>query len=686
MKQIKKIITLLCIIPFFVNCHDDGITYENEINVPEGVYITGKASQFSVEAVKGKMNVIKPDTLYYMNTWLKNTGDFKISFVREDGQPVYYGQGSPIENVDSDIQSYSMIESGSGFSVNEDGLYQIIVNPLLKEINIVPYSFKIVGDLQISENGNNIIPFLEVDYDDINHIITWKSNNAEQKILASDYRLLYTTNESFTINETNSSTYNVKSSFTGPAGNIRTNVLTSDYTELNNTSDIDLKLSKPGNYIITLQYHVLTNKFFAKIEGEEIIEPEPQGYPETLYMSGDDFGNWNWQSSDVIEMVPVGSRGNGAFWTIKYFTAGRAVKWSSERSSNGSFASLNNNINFLLNSTGNATVQTSGLYLVYVDLHRKLIAFETPAVYGIGSSFNENETRFDVVGDKLKKQTLSNGNLRMFATSNYNDRDWTSMEFNIYNDQIIYRETAETEQEIVPVASDIPIELDFNNEAGYIKVPLKKEDVPSTAPALYMIGDEFGNMNWGSPDVEVFQRSFSEAYRWFHINYFSAGTGVRFSTSKVFGDAGEFVSLDNNEGFTVENGKTVIPENGLYMIYIDLNTRSIFIQRVMIYGYGTAVGSNSDRAALFEESTDGKTVALTLLQDGRLRLNPYIPAFSTPMSPTFGSWKREVALDPETLNIFYRLPGSPEEPNRAHVWKEGQKITLNFRTKKGRIE
>lgn len=683
MKQFNIIITLLSLVFVFTHCIDDGIHYESEINVPKGIYITGDASQFSVEAVKGKMNEIKPDTLYYINTWLKSTGDFKISLVSENGQPVQYGKGSPLTNSNTDIQSYSLNEAATGFTVSKEGLYQVVLNPLLKEVTIVPYNFKIAGNLQMNESGEKTIPFEEISYDNLNHIVTWKTKSDKQKLLASSYRLLYTTNETFLVKETTSSDYTFESSFTGSAGNLRTNVLTSEYTELNNISNIDLNLSRPGNYTLTLQYKVLEKKFYAKIEGEEIIEPEPEGYPGTLYMTGDEFGNWNWNSADVINMIPVGKIGNGAFWTIKYFTAGKGVKWSVSRSDVDSFGTLGSNVDYTINASGQAVIQTSGLYLVYVDLHRKLIAFEKPIVYGIGSNFNESETTFDLVDDQFVKSTQSKGNLRMFASSNYNDRDWTTMEFNIYNGKIVYRGTNH-EQEIVPVAAGIPIELNFKNDTGSINVPLTKGDVPSTATALYLIGDEFGNMNWGSPLVESFERSYVEAYRWFYINYFEAGTGVRFSTSKVFGAAGEFVTLNNNIGFTVVNNKAMIPASGLYMIYVDLGSRTVAIERLELYAYGTAVGNNNDRAKLFDESADGKTVSVTLSADGRLRLHPYIPLFSTTMSPTFASWKREIALNPVTLDIFYRTPGT-NEPNNTFVWNAGSKITLDFRAKKGTI-
>ena len=150
------------------------------------------------------------------------------------------------------------------------------------------------------------------------------------------------------------------------------NVLTEEYAELTNQSQVQLNLKNKGEYKVTLQYEVLTGKFFAKMTGNEIIEPEPEGYPEKLYMIGDEFGNWNWNSTNVVEMAPVGQLGNGAFWTIKYFNAGQGIKWASEKSDAESFASLGTNVNYVVGSNGRATVETSGLYLVYVDMNRIL--------------------------------------------------------------------------------------------------------------------------------------------------------------------------------------------------------------------------------------------------------------------------------------------------------------------------
>lgn len=671
-----RLLFVLMLVFSYHSCEDTA-KYAEEIRVPEGIYIVGEGTKFSVEAIKGKMNVLKEDTLFYLNTWLRSEGEIKISLVGEEGIPSYHGQGERLAN---DHLSYSIRESGEGFSIPEEGLYQVIVNPVLQEVHFVPYNFKMVGNMAITEDGSNEVVFGDAEYDNINHIVTWKTGSGEKLLLSTNYRLMYGDESSVEINEDTNKKHVISSSFTGPERNLKTNFLSEEFKTLTRNSDVDLKLPRKGNYIITIQFDVLQNTFSAKIDGEEIIEPEPEGYPETLYMVGEDFGGLDWSSDDVIEMIPVGVKGNGSFWGIKYFTAGNKVRWSTQKSSQGSFASLDNAINYVVEGDY-ATVTESGMYLVFIDLHRKLIAFETPNVYGMGECFGGDEATFELTGKTFEVKTTTTGNLRMYTESNYNDRDWESMEFNIYNGKIVYRNVDAETQEVVPVAANIPLKLDFHQDKGSIEVPLNKGAVPSSASALYIINDEFGNMNWGSPDVKRFTQSWNQNFRWYYINYFEAGTGLRFSTTKTFGANGEFVSLDTNEGYTVEDGKAVIPSSGIYIVFVDLGLRGVFIQRATIYAYANAADWNT---LPFEESADGKTVSITLPASGRLRLEPRIPAFSG-LTPGFSSWQRELALNPETLDIFYREPGAGE-PNNTYEWTAGSKITLDFRAEKGKIE
>ena len=198
-----------------------------------------------------------------------------------------------------------------------------------------------------------------------------------------------------------------------------------------------------------------------------------------------------------------------------------------------------------------------------------------------------------------------------------------------------------------------------------------------------MVGDEFGNMNWGSDGVISLDKVWNSADRWIHINYFNAGTKLRFSTSKIFGD-GEFTGLTNNVGFEIsDEGLVVIPQSGTYIIFVDLGSKTISIQKPVIYGYGTAAGGNNEKILPFTESSDGKTFSVTLPNGGRFRIHPDIPAFDN-LNPSFGAWKREYAVNPETLEIYLRKEGM-DEPNKDYVWAANTIITLDFRAAKGTI-
>ena len=50
----------------------------------------------------------------------------------------------------------------------------------------------------------------------------------------------------------------------------------------------------------------------------------------------------------------------------------------------------------------------------------------------------------------------------------------------------------------------------------------------------------------------------------------------------------------------------------------------------------------------------------------------------------FGAWKREYAVNPETLEIYLRKEGM-DEPNKDYVWAANTIITLDFRAAKGTI-
>lgn len=675
-KLIYHLMTCLMLINI-TGCIDNNIGYDAVTNVPEGIYITGSNSEFAVEAENGMLHAVDGDVLYRINAWLKSDGVFYISYVDDTGKPVKMGVLQRTSTDSNEIMSYSLKENGEGISVAAEGLYQVILNKDKGIVNVIPYNFKMRGKLALKEDGEKEIAMQDVSYDKVNHIVTWTTGKDGQVIQPSEFTFAYTNSEEpITLEGAAGTVYEFPSYLTGTAGNVKMNILTSDFVTLTDASLVNLNLRRMGDYVVTLQYNVLSNHFAAKIQGEEMVEPEPTGYPLELFMAGDEFGLFG--SLGMVKMAPVGVNGNGCFWTMGYFTEGKAIKWSNYADGRDSFSSLGNNINLTTDAKGNVSVTKSGYYTVYVDMNRKLIAFEEPELYGIGDCFGGNERPLIFDGNEYATTTTTEGSLQMYASSLYNNRDWNSMEFNILKGKIVYRGVGELDP--VPVTKDVPVHLNLKTkEAGFIISPDIK-NIPTSAPALYLIADNIANGNWGSDGVVSMWNTWGDKQIYFYLHYFKKGMKVSVSTSKVFGK-NEFAQLVNNRGNNVVGGRAVIPHDGVYMVYVDLSARTFHLLDAELYAYGSAANDVSNKHLTpFTLNADNKSMSLTLPAGGRLRLDPASAALTSS-----GAWKRELYFAPEGGEIRLRVVGEPE-PNQSYVWKAGTKITLNFETMQAKVQ
>lgn len=190
-------------------------------------------------------------------------------------------------------------------------------------------------------------------------------------------------------------------------------------------------------------------------------------------------------------------------------------------------------------------------------------------------------------------------------------------------------------------------------------------------------------MNWGDADDVIKLNSvWGSDSKYIYMRYFSKGTRIRFSTGGVFGKD-EFVQIGDSPiiGYTIEDGYAVVPEDGIYGIFVNLGTRLAAIQPATIHTYGSASedewGGGLDDP--FTATDDPAVVSYTVAKDGRLRLNPWIEAFD------FGSWQREYYVDFQTNDLKMRMKGE-DEPNASHTWTAGTVIKLNFKTMKAEIK
>lgn len=654
-------------------CSENNIAYDEVINVPQGIYLSGSSSEFSLPIETGRLRAVESDNenMLSIRAWLKADGRFQISFVDTDGQPQTYGMGSKLELANAHATSYSLTQGGEGFTVPTEGLYQVVVNKARKELTIIPIQFTMQGDNALTEEGNNDVPLSDVTYDRLTHIVTWCNADSTKQLLPGKYIFKMNDGEKLSLRDSETENYNISTIYTGTAAAERTNQLDETFQPLTNQSAVKLKFPLKGKYSVKIQYSVLTGKFTARMGGKGV---EVTGMSNDLYMGGSNFGAWN--SNDVVKMAPVGAVGNGEFWHLCYLKAGQTVEWSTSKDGSQLLSSWQTTQGVEMTSDGKATVKTSALYLVYANLDRKLIAFETPQVYASGAALGDNEKPLEINGSNMSIETTETGNLNIFATSNQNARNWSTMQMTVRNGKIVYPGTSVDQMPGLPVSKGTTVTLDVANNTADFGGTTPEVLIPEGVKQLYMIGDSFGEWDWTSSKVVSMENGYAGDSRWFYISYMRAGETLSFSTDKAFGK-GNFAQLKKVTDYKVENDKAVVEKEGIYMVYVGLDTREIAIQPLTLSGDCGGASVN------FTINDDGQSMSATIAKGGRMRIYPQIPAVKG--IKTFGSWKREVYVDPETGDFLYRKNGDGE-PNKDYVWKAGTKITINFVTMKSVIE
>lgn len=654
-------------------CSENNIAYDEVINVPQGIYLSGSSSEFSLPIETGRLRAVESDNenMLSIRAWLKADGRFQISFVDTDGQPQTYGMGSKLELANAHATSYSLTQGGEGFTVPTEGLYQVVVNKARKELTIIPIQFTMQGDNALTEEGNNDVPLSDVTYDRLTHVVTWCNADSTKQLLPGKYIFKMNDGEKLSLRDSETENYNISTIYTGTAAAERTNQLDETFRPLTNQSAVKLKFPLKGKYSVKIQYSVLTGKFTARMGGKGV---EVTGMSNDLYMGGSNFGVWN--SNDVVKMAPVGAVGNGEFWHLCYLKAGQSVEWSTSKDGSQLLSSWQTTQGVEMTSDGKATVKTSALYLVYANLDRKLIAFETPQVYASGAALGDNEKPLEINGSNMSIETTETGNLNIFATSNQNARNWSTMQMTVRNGKIVYPGTSVDQMPGLPVSKGTTVTLDVANNTADFGGTTPEVLIPEGVTQLYMIGDSFGEWDWTSSKVVSMENGYAGDSRWFYISYMRAGETLSFSTDKAFGK-GNFAQLKKVTDYKVENDKAVVEKEGIYMVYVGLDTREIAIQPLTLSGDCGGASVN------FTINDDGQSMSATIAKGGRMRIYPQIPAVKG--IKTFGSWKREVYVDPETGDFLYRKNGDGE-PNKDYVWKAGTKITINFVTMKSVIE
>lgn len=234
-----------------------------------------------------------------------------------------------------------------------------------------------------------------------------------------------------------------------------------------------------GKWKLTLTWNLsagaLEKSFtYASTLLEEIIPT----YPDNLYMIGTQFGDWEWDSADVVDMVAVNTGdnnlGEGQFWAVRYIEAGKGFKFNSEKAWGSDFATRATTTGVTVDG-GNCFVAESGVYMILIDLKEDKMAVEPADVYGMGDAFGgwteaAEAAKFTVAADgkTLEATTSASGDLRMYAASSIQTSAWWTREFNVFDGTIVYRAKG-GDQAAVPVTAGQKVTLNFNTGVGAIQ-------------------------------------------------------------------------------------------------------------------------------------------------------------------------------------------------------------------------
>ena len=257
-----------------------------------------------------------------------------------------------------------------------------------------------------------------------------------------------------------------------------------------------------GVYDITLTFNLKAGSFDRSFSYTETRTGDVKP-ADALYIIGSQFGNWTWDSEDVVEMTPVyygnvEDYKNKLFWATRYITAGAEFKFSPSKAWGADFGSFNEDGSV---KGDNNKIEEAGFYTIYVNLVDKKVEIKPAEVYGLGDAvfaggwdFNDAE-KFTAEGDKLVITTSGAGELRMASKVVPNDAiagittdngwfDWWKTEFVFYEDgKIVYR-GAGGDQARYQMEGGKKITLDLN--AGTATV----EDAgPAFVPAIAVDGN-----------------------------------------------------------------------------------------------------------------------------------------------------------------------------------------------------
>lgn len=509
MKKIFCILGIAAMLFGAVGCKEDKPIDVNDIT-EDGVYVTGEATgATTVSAIYGmakghneaKDNALR-DGMYEKYIVLEGGKDFSLVYVNGGAQTAYGATLAEFAPTDfsgiyqdnpADAVFKGKLEIGEKapkMRVSTTGLYHIVLDLNLNndlddaQILVSPVTYGVRGGM--NSWGFTALEATAPKNDGITYTLSG------QKLAdGGEFKFAYNSAWKITLDA---------------AGDVKANTnLGADCVP--GGSNIAVT-EGAGEYKITLEFKLAAGD--VKNSWKYTVTQESKSEtPTTMYMIGNQFGGWSWESDGVAELVPVWGK-EGAFWCTRYFNTD-GFKFCAEKAWNGDFTGLGNDEGYTV-ADGNCFVPAAGFYTVYINLLDKVLEIKPAEVYGLGDAvftggwdFDSAE-KFEAEGDKMVIVTSGAGELRLASKvlpttkvegcGDFGWFDWWKTEFIFFADNKIAYRGGGNDQERVQIEANKKIIIDFN--AGTVAV----EDGTPFVPAITIDGnfDDWAGIAGADPD------------------------------------------------------------------------------------------------------------------------------------------------------------------------------------------
>lgn len=481
MKKSLLFVSALALVAGLSACNGDNDNKKPDFGnlVLDGFYVYGEAtgtdkvdSKFAMSSGINEVDGALRTGLFEKYIWLEADKEFAL-IENIAGQKTYYGadlsevnygydENDPnCKNFDNNpnmpIQYGHLVigESAPMMKVKETGLYHIILDNNVN--NDLPDGAQIIVQKAIfgvrgGMNGWGYTEAGDVNVTDDGTITyTWKDQN-----LAANGEFKFSSCNGWKIN-------------LDVDGKVKAHVsLGLDEQGAFTAGGNNIKVEKAGLYDITLTYKVAAGEIIKSFNYNVTLTKESD-LPTTMFMIGNDFGNWDWASDGIVSLSAVNGH-QGQFWAIRYLTTDTQFKFCALKEWNGDFTGKGEDSGYIV-ADGNCKVETDGLYMIFVDVENG-VTIEPAQVFGMGECFGnwDADTHPFKVEGRIASATIEkDGALRMYAySSKHASADWWQMEFNIYDGVIEYRADG-GDQAAVNATAGQTVTLDFTAGTGSIK-------------------------------------------------------------------------------------------------------------------------------------------------------------------------------------------------------------------------